>query len=331
MSLQKGENMTMNILPLISVIVPVYKVESYLRRCIDSILTQTYTNLEIILVDDGSPDNCGLICDEYAAKDSRIKVIHKENGGLSDARNVAIDIAKGEYLTFVDSDDYIAKDYVEVLYKLVEKYNVKLSISQFTPVYENKTMQSHNNKINEFKIRSFDAIETMFYQKHFETSAWGKLYHRSLWDESIRYPKGLLYEDLATTYQLICKVDYVAVTTNQTYYYLIRTSSIMGNSFNIKKNDILSLGERIKADLERINTILIKSFSCRILSAYFNVFLQMKKGNEYEDIYWKRIKEIRLSVLLNQNARIKTRIACLISYLGKDVVRYFFSFINKRK
>ena len=104
--------------PLISVIVPCYNVEEYLPKCIESILNQTYRNLEILLVDDGSPDNCGRICDEYAAKDSRIRIIHKKNGGLSDARNAALDVMTGEYVTFIDSDDYVSDDYVEYLYKL---------------------------------------------------------------------------------------------------------------------------------------------------------------------------------------------------------------------
>ena len=115
--------------PLISVIVPCYNVEEYLPKCVESVLNQTYRNLEILLVDDGSPDRCGEICDGYATVDSRVKVIHKENGGLSDARNVALDVMKGEYVTFVDSDDYVAEDYVEYLYKLIEENGVKLSVS----------------------------------------------------------------------------------------------------------------------------------------------------------------------------------------------------------
>lgn len=115
--------------PLISVIVPCYNVEEYLPKCVESILNQTYRNLEIFLVNDGSLDRSGEICDEYVVKDTRIKVIHKENGGLSDARNVALDIMTGEYVTFVDSDDYVAEDYVEYLYKLIEENGVKLSVS----------------------------------------------------------------------------------------------------------------------------------------------------------------------------------------------------------
>ena len=131
---------------LISIIVPVYKVENYLNKCIDSILNQTYKNLEIILVDDGSPDNCGKICDEYAKKDNRIKVIHKENGGLSDARNVALDIAKGEYIGFVDSDDFIEKDMYETLYNLVENYSADISSVSFYKVINGKIITLRNSR-----------------------------------------------------------------------------------------------------------------------------------------------------------------------------------------
>ena len=117
--------------PLISIIVPVYNVEAYLAKCVDSILAQTYTNLEIILVNDGSSDGCGRICDEYAKQDKRIKVIHKQNGGLSDARNVAIDVATGEFITFIDSDDYVTDDYIMTLYSLIEKYGRRLKVPCF--------------------------------------------------------------------------------------------------------------------------------------------------------------------------------------------------------
>ena len=126
---------------LISVIIPIYNVEQYLDRCIDSVKKQTYTNLEIILVDDGSPDNCGKMCDEYAEDDKRIKVIHKENGGLSDARNAGIEIATGEYITFIDSDDYVSLDYVEYMYKLLKDAGAKLSICGVMDVWKIRTLK----------------------------------------------------------------------------------------------------------------------------------------------------------------------------------------------
>ena len=124
--------------PLISIIVPVYKVEPFLRRCIDSILAQTYTNLEIILVDDGSPDNCGLICDEYAAKDSRIKVIHKENGGVSIARNCGLDSSNGDYIVFIDSDDFVAKKHIENLFYCANIFSADIGITTYKLIFEDE-------------------------------------------------------------------------------------------------------------------------------------------------------------------------------------------------
>ena len=187
--------MTENKKPLISVIIPCYNVEKYLYRCVDSIIGQTYKNLEIILVDDGSPDNCGKICDEYAAKDGRIKVIHKENGGLSDARNVAIDVAKGEWLTFVDSDDYLTKDYVDTLYNLCIKYKTKVTVADWCIFAEGTYPFMSKRKNKEILFSQNGALEDMFNQVHFDVSACTKLYHHSLF-EGVRFPKGMLFEDL---------------------------------------------------------------------------------------------------------------------------------------
>ena len=311
--------------PLISVIVPCYKVERYLCKCVTSILSQTYRNLEILLVDDGSPDNCGKICDEFAKKDSRIKVIHKKNGGLSDARNVAIDIATGEWLIFIDSDDYVSNSHVETLYSLVEKYNVEIAAAQFKERQEGTHIKLDTNNSIEIKLNKEDAIETMFYQDLFETSAWGKIYKRSLFECGIRYPKGKLYEDLPTTYKLIEESSGVAVTSKQTTYYLIRKSSIEGESFSERKNAVLEFGEQILNYFQPSNTKLYNAACCRILSAYFHIFFQIEKGNKWEQIYWKRICDLRFKVLFNKKARKKARIAAFISYLGIDITRFLFS------
>ena len=146
---------------LITIVVPVYKVEKYIDRCVTSILNQTYKNLQIILVDDGSPDNCGKICDEYAKKDNRIEVIHKENGGLSDARNAGINIAKGKYIAFVDSDDYVSNDYIEYMYKILKKENAKISICELQIVWKNTKIEE-NIKIDE----NTDAEENLNSEKN---------------------------------------------------------------------------------------------------------------------------------------------------------------------
>ncbi|MCS2696490.1 glycosyltransferase [Phocaeicola dorei] len=156
-------------------------MEEYLPKCIESILNQTYRNLEILLVDDGSPDNCGRICDEYAAKDSRIRIIHKKNGGLSDARNAALDVMTGEYVTFIDSDDYVSDDYVEYLYKIIKESGVKLSVSSYQTFVDDSSAEiCTNNPLFVKIVHTNDALTGMFYQQIFDTSAWAKMYHRSL-------------------------------------------------------------------------------------------------------------------------------------------------------
>ena len=155
---------------LITVIVPVFKVEKYLEKCVKSICCQTYKNLEIILVDDGSPDNCGKMCDKYAKSDKRIKVIHKENGGLSDARNAGIKMATGKYIAFVDSDDYVSNDYIEYMYKILKKENAKISICELQIVWKNTTIE--NNKENKVqKLTSKQALENLLYSQGIDVSA----------------------------------------------------------------------------------------------------------------------------------------------------------------
>ena len=315
--------------PLISLIVPCYNVEQYLPKCIDSILCQTYENLEIWLVDDGSPDNCGWICDEYANKDDRIKVIHKENGGLSEARNVAIDKAAGEWITFVDSDDYIADDYVETLYKLVEKYNCDLAVAPLYSFKERKRPKCCNNMVFEKKMNPQCAVEQMFYQGLFDTSACAKLYNRRLFETGIRYPKGFLFEDLATTYLLIFESKSVAFTNKIIYFYLLRSSSIEGE-YNPKKiRNGLAITTLMEAHYDLLKPIE-KAYRCRKLSLFFHLIIPMPKDAEAREVMMDYIQKNRWKVLTDNRARKKARVAALLSYLGFDVVKFVFSFINKR-
>lgn len=213
---------------IISVIVPVYRVEAYLDRCIQSILNQTYKNLEIILVDDGSPDNSGKICDQYAEIDDRIKVIHKENGGLSDARNTGIDIATGDYLGFVDSDDFIHREMYETLYLNITKTNSDISIGSIERVKDyNNIPERLDNKIS--TISSIRGLELLFTFKCSNlTSACNKLFKRELFEE-IRFPKGRIREDESTAYKLIFKSKSIVITEKLLYYYHQTNDSIMHN------------------------------------------------------------------------------------------------------
>ena len=316
--------------PLISIIVPVYNVEAYLAKCVDSILAQTYTNLEIILVNDGSSDGCGRICDEYAKQDKRIKVIHKQNGGLSDARNVAIDVATGEFITFIDSDDYVTDDYIMTLYSLIEKYECKVSIALYNTFVEGSKPKVVNRVYREDCQTNIKAIEEMFYQEKYDTASWAKLYHSSLFATGIRYPKGIVYEDLATTYLLIFQSDKVAFCNRRIYNYLLRRDSIEGSSFSSKKMDsALKVCELMESHLDILGKVM-QAYQCRMMSFFFQLLLKMPDGYEHRNMLYKRIKAIRWSVLCNSRARKKARVASLLSYLGLGSVKGVFHLIDKR-
>ena len=211
--------------PLISIIVPIYKVEPYLRRCLDSIVNQTYTNLEIILVDDGSPDGCPQICDEYAVKDKRIIVIHKENGGLSAARNAGLDICKGEYISFIDSDDWVSEKYIKTLFNISTKENADIAIGEYISTSGNILKEQ-----NSIFIKTFSSKEALFrlFSKNNTTYtiSCAKLYKRELFS-SLRFPIGKYHEDEFTTYILFYNSKKIVYTSEILYYYYQRAGSIV--------------------------------------------------------------------------------------------------------
>jgi len=230
---------------LISVIVPVYNVERYLSHCIESILGQTYPHLEIILVNDGSTDSSGEICEEYKRKDKRIKVIHKKNGGLSDARNQGLNLSCGEYVSFIDSDDTIDETYFETLYSLCKKYDADISQVYFKRVYEGGSDKDYfNENICEQCFSNIEMLEEYYNIENGPnvTIACNKLYQKTLFND-IQYPFGKINEDEATTYRLIFLANKIAVSNKKLYYYLQRSNSIMRTNFSEKNLDVLDFIE----------------------------------------------------------------------------------------
>ena len=212
----------MNNNPLITVIVPIYNVEVYLRKCLDSILAQTYKNLEIILVDDGSPDGCPAICDEYAEIDKRIQVIHKENGGLSDARNAGVEIAMGDYIGFVDSDDWIMPDMYEYLLEGLCGYMADIAYCGFVNVHS--TWAEYPNNQTDKVYTKETALNELFFDR-LKNFAWNKLYKAELW-QNVRFPVGRNFEDILTMYKLFEQSKRIAILKEPKYYYLIRSDGI---------------------------------------------------------------------------------------------------------
>ena len=299
-----------NIQPLISIIIPVYNVETFLQDCIDSCIQQTYKNIEIILVDDGSPDQCPDICDEYAKKDFRIRVIHKKNGGVSDARNEGIKIAKGEWWTFVDSDDVIHPKMIEKLYEGILLFpDLLISGCAYKRIEE--------------EFISYDTIETNYcdnekllfsnyIKKNLTTwvAPWNKLFHYSLFT-NIEFPVGRLYEDMFITYKVLYKAKTLVYTKSKLYFYRKRKTSITGNQTykNITdKTDALM--EELEFFKETNDKDLIRTGIFQILIYYINLFSKAYKHlkiHQYRKKLISIIKAQDLSVL-TKSERIKLNI-----------------------
>lgn len=228
-------------MPEISVIVPVYRVEQYLNSCIDSILTQTFTDFELILIDDGSPDRCGDICDKYQKTDSRVRVVHQENGGLSAARNAGMDIAVGRFITFIDSDDLIPKDYLNTLYMLCQEQPADIAVCGFTE-FEHDTEAKEAIKKKDFFVHNLDGKNGCCVLYHgsvdMPINAWGKLYRATLISD-LRFPEGRLHEDQAFVPIACYRAKRICLTGRNMYLYRIQPDSIIHKPFSAKRYDDL--------------------------------------------------------------------------------------------
>lgn len=224
--------------PLISIIVPVYNVKQYLDECVQSIINQTYKNLEIILVDDGSTDGCSKLCDDWVAKDSRIRVIHKQNGGLSDARNAGMQIASGELIGFVDSDDYISNDMYELLYANMCQNNSDISACGVEMFYEDGSPSKSLTPKGETVLDTVEAVRKLINESVIKQPVWYKLYKRKL-IEDILFPVGKCHEDVFWSYKAIGNAKIISIFDKPCYFYRQRSGSIMGTQYSLKRLDAL--------------------------------------------------------------------------------------------
>ena len=294
----------------ISVIIPVYNVESYLRFCLNSVIEQTYRNLEIILVDDGSPDNSGQICDEYEKKDNRVKVIHKENGGLSSARNAGLEIAKGEYISFVDSDDWIKPEFIEVLYNNLIKAEADISICKFQRKVHHCVENDY--KINQQKevlvFNRNQAVESMFVFNRFQSQVCTMLFKRHLFAD-IRFPFGRKYEDQFITYKLIWSSSRIVFTNEENYFYFTNLAGI-SHSYSGREDLLLAYDEALNFFSKNSNVEITRYVGYRWVETYlrqYSIFLDTDNVVFYRAEY-VRFQARAKGFLFSKHISFKSRI-----------------------
>lgn len=303
--------------PLISVIIPVYEVEKYLRRAVDSVLGQTYTNLEIILVDDGSPDGCPAICDAYAAKEARVRVIHKENGGLSDARNAGIDVAGGDYIAFLDSDDYYAPTFIEVLYGELKKADAQVALCRYEVTDElapengpdfGEVTKSYKQGNVPCTVYGREEMLLNQYDAHCPDAtyfivAWNKLYKASLF-KKVRYPKGKIHEDEATTYLLFDRIERGVYVDAPLYAYFSMPDSITRAKFHVRRLQWFdALDGRISFFEEKKETEAWKAAVRARADGAIRYYYPLVKACPREKNAAKRLKGyVREALFLHRNA-----------------------------
>lgn len=314
--------------PLVTVIVPIYNVEPYLPQCLDSIVAQTHTRLEVLLVDDGSTDGSAAIANDYAARDSRMHVVHQPNAGLSAARNIGLRLATGQYITMVDSDDCIATTFVQTLLETLVRHQADIAVAAWTRFEETPPVFQRSR--GEVEVYTSDeAINDVFYQRRITNSACSRLFKASLFN-NLRFPEGMLYEDLAVVYPLLRRANRVAFHPDVAYFYRRRASSILG-LFTPERVHVLDILERLEVQVSAEAPQFLPAVRSRCLSAYFNIYLLCCDKPEYAPVArrcWQGICRLRRSCLLDSQIRFKNRAGILMSLPGQWSVRLAKRILN---
>lgn len=309
---------------LISIIVPVYNVEPYLNRCINSILNQTFNNFELVLVNDGSTDKSGIICDSFKIIDDRIIVIHKTNGGLSSARNVGIEIAKGDFIGFVDSDDWLHPKYIETLYNNLVEFEAEISICNFLKVSTETIPNNPKNHVSQFSnIEALNQLHGKLNTQFVISVA--KLYKRELFNK-IRFKIGKLHEDEFVIHHLLNNANKIVYTSSELYYYFQRNDSITGIGFNIggTLNAIEALSDREELAIElNQSNLLVKIYRAEFYH-YTKIFSVLEKS----DIEYKTVKYNFDSLIFKLN-QTNQPFLFLIKYKGYLISPLIFKSLEK--
>lgn len=311
---------TTSFTPKVSIILPVYNVENYLDRCFASICNQSYKDFEVLVVDDGSTDSSGDICEHWAKQDDRIAVLHKQNGGLSDARNVGINVARGEYITCIDSDDYVTEDYIETLINLfrLDPACKMVGAGHYISRSSGNTIDYHSDReITVFTRR--EAFENVLYHGMVNVSAWAKMYHRSLF-EKIRYPKGHLYEDTYIFGDLLNLTPSYIFSSKPVYYYCKREDSIVSGGYSSNRLEFIDSVNQLTQSAEKYDASLQEACLSRKVHANLSVLRYMAHVNGTDKLKRNQLRHVILvngsRVLKDSKAPKRDKLAIVLLRMG---------------
>lgn len=272
--------------PLVSVIVPVYNVQAYLERCVNSLIHQTYKNIEIILVDDGSPDNCPQMCDELKQKDKRILVIHKKNGGLSSARNVGMKVSNGQYLSFVDSDDYISNEMIEKMMTAIQATNSEMACCGRYVVYDDGKKDKKFVNPNIQTLTANQALREMLCGTYVGEPAWDKVYKKELFD-GIQFPEGEINEDIVIMPLLFGKCKSIVHVPEPLYFYCKNGESITRSGYSAKKSIVIDHLEKMNQMILESYPNLLNEFYCFKAKNSLNMLFLLLEDKRTKEIFYK--------------------------------------------
>ena len=307
-------------MPEVSVIIPVYNTEQFLEDCLNSVLAQTFTDFEIIAVDDGSTDNSAAIVKRFSAKDNRIVIIHQENKGLSEARNTGIKAARGNWITFVDSDDMLAPSFLQKLWDAATQNKANIACSDKLLFWKNSEIETGDATVQAIVLSPEKALERALYQKNGpDYSAWSKLYDAQIW-QSRRFTPGIYFEDMDCIPQLLLEAEKVAFVPEPLYLNRRHGTSILATAYNRQKAELLNIAERICTLVKGKDAELQRAAHSNLFSASCSILMRTPDTDELKDFReraWKHIKEFRQETLFNANSRTRNKAAALISFGGK--------------
>lgn len=316
---------------MISVIVPVYNVEKYLDKCVQSILGQSFADFELILVDDGSKDRSGEICDSYADKDHRVSVIHKENGGPSIARNQASLKAKGQYITFIDSDDFVTLDYLETLYDTLKETKADISAVLMTEIQEGEEVHKRSSKGTVLTLSGRDALLNVLYQKDLDTTPCGMLFNKEIVLAN-PFPAGRFHEDDFTMFKYFEQAETVSIIKSIKYFYVQHETSIMHRKAMDIIKDEIEASDNLENYFIMKDEELLRAAKSKKFSNYCQILVENPELKQNDNIYKKVIRYLcceKTGIILDKDTRIKNKIAAMILCLGPTALVQVYGILKK--